>query len=277
MPVILISRGTMSGVHLLVECLNERTGIPCVSREDLEEIVDHHGKLAKRVLEKLAHAASAYDQFSELRWPYMVLMRKAMLEEISADNVVYHGYSAQFLLPIIRHFVRVRIEAPLNMRLTMTMDRLKCDEQAAREYITEADQHRVKWARFMFGKDIRNTLFYDINLNLGHMTIDTVCGILESIMRQKDFQATSESQLAVDRLHLATDIEVALVTDPRTESFEISAEVTGDGIQLIGPYLEDSHLESVLEIAGSIHGAKNLHYSPGYAPRFEKGVYDGQG
>jgi cytidylate kinase len=275
MPVILISRGTMSGVHLLLDCLKERTGIQCISREDLEEIVDHHGKLAKRVLEKLAHAASAYDQFSELRWPYMVLMRKAMLEEICTDNVVYHGYSAQFLLPVIRHFVRVRIEAPLNMRLTMTMKRLQCDEQTAREYIADADQYRVKWARFMFGKDIRNTLFYDINLNMGHMTIDAACGILESIIQVKDFQATSESQQAVDRLHLAADIEVALVTDPRTEAFEINAEVTGEGVQLIGPYLEDSDLESVLEIARTIPGVQNLHYTPGYAPRFEKGVHDG--
>jgi cytidylate kinase len=275
MPVILISRGTMSGVHLLLDCLRERTGIQCISREDLEEIVDHHGKLAKRVLEKLAHAASAYDQFSELRWPYMVLMRKAMLEEICADNVIYHGYSAQFLLPVIRHFVRVRIEAPLNMRLTMTMKRLQCDEQTASEYIADADQYRVKWARFMFGKDIRNTLFYDINLNMGHMTVDAACGILESIMQVKDFQATSESQQAVDRLHLAADIEVALVTDPRTEAFEISAEVTGEGVQLIGPYLEDSDLESVLEIARAIPGVQSLHYTPGYAPKFEKGVRDG--
>jgi len=68
MPVILILRGTMSGVHLLVDCLKERTDIPCVSREDLEEIVDHHGKLAKRVLEKLAHGGQRRD-LSQQRTP----------------------------------------------------------------------------------------------------------------------------------------------------------------------------------------------------------------
>jgi len=272
MPVILISRGTMSGAHLLVDCLNDRTGMRCISREDLEEIVDRHGKLAKRVLEKLAHATSAYDQFSELRWPYMVLMRKAMLEEICADNVVYHGYSGQFLLPVIRHFVRVRIDAPLDMRVTMTMKRLECGEKEAREYISAADQYRVKWARFMYGKDIRNTLFYDINLNLGHMTIDAACSILGSILREKDFQASSESQETVDRLHLAADIEVALVTDPRTETFEIIAQVAENGVRLIGPYLEDSELETVLEIARAIPGVDGLDYTPGYAHKFEIGL-----
>jgi cytidylate kinase len=272
MPVILISRGTMSGVHLLLDCLKGRIRIPCFSREDLEEIVDHHGKLAKRVLEKLAHATSAYDQFSDLRWPYMVLMRKAMLDEICTDNVVYHGYSAQFLIPVIRHFVRVRIDAPLDMRVQMTMKRLDCDEKAAREYIAEADQYRVKWARFMFGKDIRNTLHYDINLNMGHMTLGAACSILESIMQEEDFQASPESRELVRRLHLAADIEVALVTHPQTEAYEIKAEIDESGAQLIGPYLEDGELETVFEIARTVPGIKELQYTPGYAPKFELGA-----
>jgi Cytidylate kinase-like family len=271
MTVMLISRGTMSGVHLLVDCLKGRTGIRCFTREDLEEIVDHHGELAKRVLEKLAHATSAYDQFSELRWPYLVLMRKAMLEEICSDNVIYHGHSAQFLLPVIRHFVRVRIDAPLDMRVEMTMKRLECAENEAREYIAETDQYRVKWARFMFGKDIRNTLHYDMNLNIGHMTLGSACTILECVLKENDFQASPESQEIVDRLHLAADVEVALVTDPRTETYEISAKVDENGAQLIGPYLEDSELETVLEVARTIPGVKDLQYTPGYAPKFETG------
>jgi cytidylate kinase len=272
MPVIIISRGTMSGVHLLVDCLKQRTGIRCIAREDLDEIVNHHGKLANRILEKLAHATSAYDQFSELRWPYMVLMRKAMLEEICTDNVVYHGYSAHLLLPIIRHVIRVRIEAPFDMRMDMTMKRLACSDKAAREYIAKADQSRLKWARFMYGKDIRNTLLYDLNLNMGHMTIKAACSIFESVLKEEDFQATSESQAMVDRLHLAADIEVALVTDPRTAAFEINAEVGEGGIRLIGPYLEDSELETVLNIARTIPGVQDINYTPGYAHQFETGV-----
>jgi len=273
MPVILISRGTMSGVHLMVDCLKSNlSGIPCYSREDLAEIVNRHGKIATRTVEKLAQASSAYDQFSELRWPYIVLMRKALLEELSSDNAVYHGYSGQLLLPVIRHFVRVRIEAPFDMRVQMTMERLECGEKAAHDYIADADQERVKWARFMYGKDIRNPLLYDLNINLGHMTIKAACRMLESIMREEDFQATPESQEMVDRLHLATDVEVALVTDPRTETYEIDADVDTKGVHLTGPYLDDAELDAVLEIAHTIPGVEKADYTPGYVHRFEIGV-----
>jgi Cytidylate kinase-like family len=269
MAVIFVSRGTMSGVHLLVDCLKERTGIRCISREDLEEEVNRHGELAKRILERLDKATSAYDQFSELRWPYLVLMRNALLDEIRQDNIVYHGYSGQFLLPPIRHFVRVRIEAPLDLRVTMTMKRLGSGEKSARDYISEADDYRVKWARFMYGRDIRNTLLYDLTLNLGHVTLEAACGILECVMSEEDFQASSESQAEVERLYLATNVEVALITDPRTQSLEISAAVQDNGINLVGPYLEEDDLSAVKEVAGGVAGVNNVRYSPGYAPSIE--------
>jgi hypothetical protein len=269
MAVIFISRGTMSGVHLLIDCLYERSRTRCISREDLEEVVNRHGELPKRMLERLDKATSAYEQFSELRWPYLVLMRNALLDEIRQDNVIYHGYSGHLLLPPIRHFVRVRIEAPLDLRVTMTMKRLGCNEKSARDYINEADDYRVKWARFMYGRDIRNTLLYDVTVNLGHMTLEAACGILECIMSEKDFQASPESRAQVERLYLATSVEVALVTDPRTQTLEISAAVQDDGIELTGPYLEEKDLSVVKEIAGGVAGVENVRYSPGYAPTLE--------
>jgi len=274
MPVIFISRGTMSGAHLVVDCLHERMGIRCISREDLEKIVNRQGELATRVLEKLAKATSAYDQFSQLRWPYIVLMREALLEEIRTDNVVYHGYSGHLLLPILRHFVRVRIEAPFDLRVKMTMERLGCNEMTAHDYIIEADDHRVKWARFMYGRDIRDTLLYDLHLNQERVTVETACGILEHIMAAEAFQASAESQSKVERLHLAVRVEVALVTDPRTQAFEISAAAQSDGIRLTGPYLEDSELATVKAIALTIAGVEKVQYSPGYTSKLEiKSLY----
>jgi hypothetical protein len=121
----------------------------------------------------------------------------------------------------------------------------------------------------MYGQDIRNTLLYDLHLNQERVTIETACGILEHIMAAEDFQASAESQGEVERLHLAASVEVALVTDPRTQTFEISAAAQNDGIRLTGPYLEDSELETVKEIALAVAGVEKVQYSPGYAPKLE--------
>ncbi len=270
MPVIFISRGTFSGVHRLLECLQARTGVRCISHEDLEKIVNQHGEIANRIVDKLATATSAYAQFSDMRWPYIVLTRQAMLEEVRHDNMIYHGYSSHLLLPVLCHFVRVRIEAPIQMRVQMTMQRLQCDEEKAREYIRQQDDQRVKWARFMYAQDIRNTMQYDLTLNMGHMTLDAACAVLENIMQVPDFQAKPESQAEVDRLYLAATIEAALVTDPRTAALEINAKVAvHDGISLIGPYLDAPELETVLATVKSVPGVDAVQYFPGYAPVME--------
>ena len=106
-------------------------------------------------------------------------------------------------------------------------------------------------------------------MNQGRVTLKGACGILEYILAAEDFQATAESQSEVERLHLAASVETALVTDPRTQTLEISVTVKNEGIHLIGPYLEDSELATVREIALNAPGAKEMRYSPGYEPKLE--------
>ena len=159
------------------------------------------------------------------------------------------------------------------MRLTMTMKRLACDEEKARKYIIDADDQRVKWARFMYAQDIRDTMLYDIIVNLDRVTLEAACGILECIMAEKDFQASRESRAEVEQLYLATKIEESLVTDPRTATLEIRADVQDDGIRLIGPYIEDAELATILEIVQTVSGTRNVQYSPGYLSKFETNLH----
>jgi Cytidylate kinase-like family len=268
MPVVFISRGTMVGVHRLLDCLRQRGQTTQISREDLVEIVNCHGEIATRIVEKLVDVTSAYDQFSEMRWPYIVLMRHALLERIRHDNVVYHGNSGHLLVPVIRHFVRVRIDAPFAMRARMTMQRLDCDENQARKHIEEADDQRIKWARFMYSRDIRNPMLYAFHLNLGQMSMQAACDLIEFIMKDDAFQATEDSRAEVERLYRSSCIEAALVSNPATAQFEISAEAGLEEVRLIGPYLDQADMTAVKETAmaaARMLGIFLFDYIHGYA------------
>lgn len=269
MTVVFISRGTMSGVRRLLETLRRRRDVRCISREDLVRTVNGYGELASRVVKELTEALADYDRFCERRRPYLVLMRKALLEEIGDDPLVYHGHSGHLLVPPVRHFVRVRINAPLAMRVAAVIEHRGCDEEEARRTIAEADDARVRWARFIYARDIRNPLLYDVCLNLEHLTLDTACGILEDILEEEDLQPTAESRAEVERLRRSTGVEAALVTDPRTSHLEIAAVVKPEGVRLVGPFLDDSELETVREIARSVPGVEEVEYEPGYRSAFD--------
>ncbi len=266
MPIILISRGTMSGVSLLVKSLVEHLGYRSLSREDLLSKVNEHGEIANRIVEAIGTATRAYDQFSQLRRPYTILMRLALLEYIRDDNLIYHGYSGHLLVPPMQHMLRVRINAPLSMRVPMTMQRLGCDEQHAREYILTEDEQRGRWARFMYGRDIRDPSHYDVVLNIKRLSTPVVCGLLRAAVDNPEFETTPETIAEVERSLIATRIEAAIASDPRTSSLEITAQVSGDSIVLIGPWLEDSQREIVLALAVTYAGGRHVNYESGFVP-----------
>ncbi len=268
MSVVLISRGTMTGVARLVERLKSRTGVRCVSREDLARRVDRHGKLARDVVERLSKATQEYEEFCDLRRAYVILMREALLEFAVHDDLVYHGYSGHLLLPPIDHFIRVRITAPLEMRVKMTRERRGCSAEEAGEFVRQDDEDRVRWARFMYGQDIRDPQLYDACINLGRLTLDTACNLISELLEDADCQPTPASARAVDELLLASRVESALAADPRTSTVEASAKAGAGRVVLTGPYLVDAQLDTVVEIARGVAGVREVEYEYGYTPSF---------
>ncbi len=264
MAVLFISRGTVSGVQVLIDRLRELTGVKCLSREDLVKDIGRYGDWATEAVNNLSKATSAYEHFSEIRRPYIVLMRRALLEKIKEDNVVYYGFSGHLLVPRLKHFVRVRIIAPLSMRIPMTMERLQCDEESAREYIRNSDNHQVRWARFMYGIDISNPALYDLNINLGHLTTAVVCHILEHILQKNDLKISEELKAQVEQVLLAANVEAALILDYRTRDLEIYAKLENGCMRLTGPYLDDISQAIVMEIAKKVDGVEKIEYNPGY-------------
>jgi cytidylate kinase len=267
--IIFLSRGTMSGVRLVAKSLVERMGYRSLSREDLIARVNQHGEIANQVVEHVGNATRAYDEFSQLRRPYVILMRLALLEYIRDDNVIYHGYSGQLLVPPLSHVLRVRVNAPLGMRLRMTMDRLGCDEKAAGEYVQTQDEARVRWARFMYGRDIRDPELYDLMVNLNRLPLPAVCTLIQATAAEPHFATTEAVRQEVDALLAASRIEAAIVTDERTRCIEIAAQAAAERVKLIGPWLEESRREVVLAIARSASGGRELEYVTGYEPVME--------
>jgi hypothetical protein len=266
MPIILISRGTMSGVSLLVKSLVEHMGYRDVSREDLVAKVNEHGEIANRIVGAIGTATRAYEQFSQLRRPYIILMRLALLEYIREDNVIYHGYSGHLVVPPMQHMLRVRINAPPSMRIPMTMERLGCDEERAREYILGEDEQRGRWARFMYGRDIRDPGLYDMVLNINRLSTPVVCGLLQCTVDNPEFKTRPETVAALERSLIATRIEASIATDPRTRDLEITAQVFDDRVALIGPWLEQAQRENVLAMASAEAGNRRVDYDTGYLP-----------
>lgn len=265
---LLISRGTMSGGQMIGDCLAKHEGIRYLTREDLLATVNNYGDIATRVTAQIANAVGAYEEFSELRRPYRILMKSALLEKAREGRLAYFGYSGHLLLDRVAHFVRIRLIAPMEIRVVRARQQLRCSEVEAREYIRRVDHERTHWAYLMYGLDIRDPVLYDLCLNIERMSIEGACDMLRKLMQENDFQPTPESIQQVENERIATQALASLVTDPRTLQLELGATLEKGVLRLTGPYLSEADMQTVLSITKSVPGVCKTEYEPGYAPVF---------
>ncbi len=258
----------MSGAALIAECLSRRSGVRCVTREHLASAINSYGGLATRIAEQIRRADHAYDQFSHIRRPYLILMRRALLEYARAGGLAYFGYSGHLLVPRIPHFARIRLIAPLEVRVARTRQSLGYSEEQAREYIRDLDAERAHWARLMYGIDIRQPSGYDFCVNLERLTLPGACDLLVNIREQPEFQPTPASVAQVESEYLATQVLAALALDPETLSIELAATAADGAVRLVGPYLPGAALEQALSVARAVPGVRQVEYEPGYTPAF---------
>ena len=268
MPVVLISRGTMSGGAALARCVAERLSMRCVSREDLVAIVDARGDHARRVVASIDRAARAYEQFSQYRRAYLVLMRYALLTFVRDGNVVYHGNSGHLLLPGLPCCLRIRVNAPMEIRVSNAMQRLSLSEAEAREAVLREDDAHVRWGRFMYGRDIRDPNLYDVCFSVERMPIPAICTMVAGALREPELQPCAATLEAVEDHYLASSVEATLAGDPRTANVEVAARAERGRVRLEGPYLPPERRAELLEVAHAVRGVASIDYQPGCAPSF---------
>lgn len=120
----------------------------------------------------------------------------------------------------------------------------------------------------MYGQDIRDPALYDLCLNVERLSMEGACEMLRKVMRQVDFQPTPESIAQVENDYIATQALASLITDPRTLGLELSARMSDGQLRLVGPYFLEADMRTVLSIARSVPGVRNVQYEPGYASAF---------
>jgi cytidylate kinase len=221
MPIITISRGSMSGGQALASCVAAAIKAPCIGRELVIEAAARLGVSEEVLNQKLERSPGLWERMTHERRIYVTALQAALAEHVAGGNLVYHGFADHLLLPGVPAVLRVRLIAPLDSRVRAVMDQHRLSQEAAARYIDEVDDDRGRWARFIYGVDLRDPALYDITLNLDTLGMESACAVVTEIARRPEFTVTRE---VLDRLAdfaLGCRVKVALATNPATRSLEL--------------------------------------------------------
>ncbi|MBI4915489.1 MAG: cytidylate kinase family protein [Acidobacteria bacterium] len=256
----------MSGGKALAECVASATGSPCVGREILVEAATKIGVPESILAAKLEKGPGLWDRLTLERRLYVVAMQAALAEHAAKGDLVYHGYAGHLLLRGVPAVLRVRLIAPLEMRVRNEVTREGISYEAAEDRIRRLDEGRVRWTRAIYGVDLLDPQLYDLVVNLEAMSIPSACSIVAEAAKRPEFLITDELKASLRDFALACRVKVALATHPASRGLDLDVKAAA-GLVTIGGEVPQpqwtTHTSSrweteLTEIAKTAEGVKRV-------------------
>jgi cytidylate kinase len=213
MSIVTISRGTYTRGKEIAEKLATKLGYECLSREVLLEASEQFNIPEIKLVRAIHNAPSILERFTYGKQRYVSYVRAALLKHVQRDNIVYHGLAGHFLLLGIPHVLKVRVINDMDARVQEEMRRENISAAEARKILEKDDLERQKWSLQIFGVDTKDSMLYDLVLNLRSMSVDDAVAIISCTLQRPCFHTTSESRRLLDDSALAARIQSALVED----------------------------------------------------------------
>ena len=262
MAILTISREYGSGGEEIGHRVAGRLGYEYVDKEwllkDLEKVGSRWGRVGRELDE-------VYPTFWERHdWQYrgfVAQIQALILNYAAADRVVIMGRGGSFLLQTVPHCLRVRLVAPLKVRVERIMLKESLDQEAAERLIARVDRDRAGYVKTNFGKDWDLDQVYDLTVDIGKLTYCQVVDILLPALADKDRLATPEAKSRLQQMALAYRLKARLATDPRLRvpTLEVTLE---DGTLAVFGIIHSPGEESLLkEIAREVAGGQPLRFN----------------
>ena len=188
-------------------------------------------------------------------------------------NVLIRGWGGTFLLRNVPHIPRIRVCAPMALRVKRLMERLETDdEDLARREIEVDDAARASRMEEHFNVRWGDPTLYDLTLNTERVPIAQCVEQVVALAKSPAFRETPESRQFLADLALQARARAALRSDERTVAIEVDIHVSQGEVTLRGIVVDDREKRLCEEVVRGVPGVSRvrdeLHTMAGGLYRF---------
>jgi len=258
MPMITVSHGAFTCGTEISEKVASNLNYRCLNREVLMEASQRYGIPEAKFTEVLETQGHWWERWLESLRLYRITLQAAMCEMAQGGNLVYHGRAGQELFPGVRHVLKVLIVASMDFRIEQVKMRRGLDGENARQFLKDLDRVRGRRLRALFNIDWQDAVGYDLVINTARINPEMATFLITEAARRPEYQATAESERAFHDLTIASRVQAALVTSPKTRNIILNVR-SDDGRVYISGILADPDLETeIIRIAKSVAGVTDV-------------------
>ncbi|MGA2874356.1 MAG: cytidylate kinase-like family protein [Nitrososphaerales archaeon] len=225
MTIITISRGSFSGGQNLAECVSQKLGYRCVSREVLAQATKDYGVEEEILSKALTEKPGILERMAAERSHYIAYIRAALINEVKDGNIVYHGNAGHFLLRDVPQVLKVRVVASMEYRIDAAMTRNHLGREEAIRYIEKKDEERASWTRFLYHVDWRNPDLYDMIINLDRMSLESACKLVCDAASLDEFKAPTDWEEVLANLIQGSQVRAAIAMNKETGKSDRAVEI----------------------------------------------------
>jgi cytidylate kinase len=253
MAILTISRECQSGSHEIGMAVARSLGYEFVSRERIFADVKKYGKRWPGAdLSVDENAPSIWERFD---WEYhgvISLVESVIYDRALADNVVIVGRGGNYLLRDIPYALRIRIVAPLEMRIERMMKEDHVDEKTARREVARIDRSRADYVKKNYGRDWEDLSHYDMVFNSGTDTYEDITRILISALEDRDRHKTPGALDLLAGRADAARIKAALSTNERLNVPTLEVVYDGKSVHITGVVHSAAEVDLIEDISAGV-------------------------
>lgn len=213
MTIITISRGSSSMGKIVAEKVAQKLNYALISREVLLDASSRFN-IPEMKLEKAIHdAPGILERYRHSKQSYVAYIRSALVERVAGDNIVYHGLAGHLLLKGIPHVFKVRINADMERRVAIVMERDRIPAPDARSRILEDDKQRRKWTHSLYDQDPWDTSLYDLTICIDKLSVENAVDYICQAAGTDGFQSSEKNIQKAKDMAVACRIKATLVEE----------------------------------------------------------------
>ena len=261
MAIITIYQGASGSGEELAGALAQSLGCRCISREVLVEASLRYGIPEAKLSQIVEREPNWWSRFMENLQPYRIALQAAFCQIAVTEgqqNLVYHGHLGHELLPDFRHVLKILLTAPMERRIEQVKARQGLSDAAARKFIDETDKARSRRLMAMFGVDWRDASRFDLVVNLGRMSINTIKHLILETLRQQDYQTTPASKQAFEDFVLTSQVRAVLAMSTDTTRTRLDVKASAGSVAVSGSIPSWISEETLVTKIKTIPGVKDV-------------------
>ena len=258
MSIVTISKGSYTRGTEVAETLAKRLGYDCISRDILLQASEEFNIPEIQLVRAIHDAPSVLERFTHGKERYVKYIRKALLQHVQKDNVVYHGLAGHYFLQNIPHVFKIRIIADMEARVKEEVKRENISEEKALFILKKDDDERRKWGLQLYGIDTWDNRLYDMVLHIKTITVEDAGDMIYQMLQTPVFQTSPGSQKTLDDLLLAATVEAALVKVAPTIKVTADAGVVNIGNVDVPVTVKHNVLAEIKTLAEKVEGVKKV-------------------